>query len=185
MGLLVGIELDDAESREAWRMLLRARLILTGRSIDRVIRLRAPLVIAEAEVDEGLGLLRRQSPSVAMSSRVFSLGRRAERSSSERRSLPRAALPPPADDGNERRWLDPRGRSRSSNERSTVLRRGTCSPVVGIWSHTAGSCLGLEVSEATLARRVARCDGAAHGLLLTTSTSARSAPNVLGDVLAS
>jgi acetylornithine/N-succinyldiaminopimelate aminotransferase len=67
LGLLVGIELDDAERtrRLAEGCFTRGLVLNWTLHRDRVIRLAPPLVITEAEIDRGLEILRKAIEEVA------------------------------------------------------------------------------------------------------------------------
>ncbi len=67
LGLLVGIELDDAERTRRLAEGCFARGLVLNWTLhrDRVIRLAPPLVIAEAEIDRGLEILRKVVEEVA------------------------------------------------------------------------------------------------------------------------
>jgi acetylornithine/succinyldiaminopimelate/putrescine aminotransferase len=67
LGLLVGIELDDAERTRRLAEGCFARGLVLNWTLhrDRVIRLAPPLVMAETEIDRGLGILREAIEEVA------------------------------------------------------------------------------------------------------------------------
>lgn len=60
-GLLIGFELDDAELTERFVTFCREAGLILGWTLhsNTVVRLAPPLIITEAELDEGLGIMRR------------------------------------------------------------------------------------------------------------------------------
>jgi acetylornithine/N-succinyldiaminopimelate aminotransferase len=67
LGLLIGVELDDADRTRRLAEACFARGLVLNWTLhrDRVIRLAPPLVIAEAEIDLGLGILAQALEEVA------------------------------------------------------------------------------------------------------------------------
>jgi acetylornithine/N-succinyldiaminopimelate aminotransferase len=67
LGLLIGVELDDADRTRRLAEVCFARGLVLNWTLhrDRVIRLAPPLVIAEAEIDLGLGILAQALEEVA------------------------------------------------------------------------------------------------------------------------